>query len=114
MNLFESEYIKSLMLAAFFVTLIVSAITTIAEDYYSDNISGNKRRKVLTGIIGLLISILVADFDIVFKLEWQKVLTNLLITISFSVLFYSYLGGKYITALFMWVKKLLPGQSDKI
>lgn len=114
MNLFENEYIKSLMLAAFFVTIIASAFTTVWEEYFSDQKAGNKRRKLLTAFVALVVSVLVSDFDIVFQMEWQYFLTNLILTISFAVLFYSYLGAKYITSLFMWVKKLLPGQGDKI
>lgn len=109
MNLFESDYIKSLMLAAFYVTLIVSAITTVWEVYFK----ADHRRKLLVVAASLLISVLLADFSQEFIIEWQETVTDLLITLSFSILFYSYLGAKYISALFLKVKKLLPGTNNE-
>lgn len=105
MNLFDDSYLQVLMITAFIVTIVISAVTVVFEKYFELE----NRRKVLTFVVSVIFSVLMADLRILEALEWQKFLTNLILTVAFAILFYSYLGAKYITILFCKIKKMLPG-----
>lgn len=104
MNLFETEYLAIALLTGFIVTLFVSAITITFEKFFKTE----SRVKVLVLIASLLAAAITIEFDFS---NLQKFLTKIIVTISFSVLFFHYLGGRSIRMLFSKIKKMLPGYS---
>lgn len=105
MNLFESEYLAVALLTGFIVTLFVSAITITFDKFFTSE----SRAKVLVLIVSLLAAALTIEFDLT---DWQKFATRVVITISFSVLFFHYLGGRSIRMLFAKIKTMLPGYKE--
>lgn len=105
MNIFETEYLQMALLAAFITTIFVSAITVTFEKFFTSEI----KSKILVLLASVIITALTVDIDLS---DWQKLLTKIIITISFAVLFYNYLGGKFIKMLFLKVKKMLPGYGE--
>lgn len=105
MNLFESEYLTVALLAGFIVTLFVSAITVTFEKYFTVEY----RAKVFVLIASAIAAAVTINFDLS---NWQLFVTKVIVTISFSVLFYHYLGGKFIRMLFVKIKKMLPGYGE--
>jgi len=106
MNLFETEYLAIALLAGFIVTLFVSAITVTFDKFFTVE----SRVKLFVLIAALIASVLTIDFDFS---NWQKLATRIIITISFSVLFFHYLGGRSIRMLFAKIKTMLPGYKEE-
>lgn len=106
MNLFESNYLAISLLAGFIVTLVVNAFTVTFDKFFAIE----SRVKLFVFVAAIAAVIITIDFNIQ---DWQKLTTQILIQMSFAVLFYHYLGGKFIRGLFLKVKKMLPGAEDK-
>lgn len=105
MNLFEKEYLAISLLAGFIVTFFVSAATVTFDKFFAIE----SRVKVFVLIASVIAAITTIDFDLT---DWQKLATRIIITISFSVLFFHYLGGKSIRMFFTKIKKMLPGYGE--
>ena len=106
MNLFESSYLTTALFAGFIVSLVVNAFTVTFDKFFSTE----NRVKLFVFFAAIVAAIITIDFDFD---DWQKFATKVLIQVSFAVLFYHYLGGKFIRGLFEKVKKMLPGYSEK-
>ena len=109
MNLFESESLQQLLIAAFITTFIVVALSVTFDKFFDELPEHTYRVKLLVFSISILVTLITIEFDIV---NWQKFATRILITIAFAVLFYHYVGGKFIKLVFVKVKKMLPGNSE--
>lgn len=105
MNLFESEYLQIALLVALITTLIVAAITASFEKFFEKEY----RVKLLVLFSSIAAALITVDFDLT---DWQKFVTKIVVTIAFAVLFYHYLGMKFIKLLFVKIKKMLPGNGD--
>lgn len=103
MDLFTSEQLQSLMVVAVITTFVVSAINVIQTRADGTNtIAG----KWLTAIVAILITLLQTTFIKGMSLgQWQQIITNILLTTAFAILFWTFLGQFTVDRLFGWLKK---------
>ena len=88
---------QSLLIASAITTFAVSAINTIQT-----KLSTNW----LVFVIALVVTVLSTEIVGIKGIEnWQKVLVQIILTMSFSVLFYNYLGKLFLDDIFGWIKK---------
>lgn len=87
---------QTLLICAAITTLLVSAINTL-----NLKVSSN----VLVFVVALVITLLNTTFisGASFS-DWQRILSSLLFTMAFAVLFYNYAGQWFIDKLFNWLK----------
>lgn len=82
-----------MIISATVVTFVVSAINTI-------------QNKVSTNWLVFIVSILVTVLRITLDWsDWQNVIFQILITMSFAVLFYNYIGRWFVDNLFNKIKE---------
>ena len=105
MNLFETEYLQIALLAALITTVFVSAIAVTFEKYFKEDY----KIKLVVLFASIVVTVITIEFDFS---NWQRLVTKIIIMISFTVLFYHYLGGKFIRMLFVKIKKMLPGYGE--
>lgn len=107
MNLKEFIDVKNLLIAAIIVTFVSSAVIVIWDSYFcpEDAKKGTIRKKSTVSIIAVIVTLLNSTFVTETVADIQKLLTTFLLTWSFAVLFYSYLGGKFITWVFSRIKE---------
>lgn len=82
-----------MIISATVVTFVVSAINTI-----QNKISANW----LVFIVSILVTVLRITLD---WSDWQNVIFQILITMSFAVLFYNYIGKWFVDNLFNKIKE---------
>lgn len=82
-----------MIISATVVTFVVSAINTI-------------QNKISTNWLVFIVSILVTVLRITLDWsDWQNVIFQILITMSFAVLFYNYIGKWFVDNLFNKIKE---------
>lgn len=107
MNLFESDSLQQLLFSAFITTFLVIAIAVTFDKYFNE--TERIRTKLLVFVTAMLITLITVEFDFS---NWQKLATRIFITMAFAVLFYHYIGGRFVKMLFVKIKAMLPG-NDK-
>jgi hypothetical protein len=105
MEFLQSLDWQSLLIAAAITTLVVSAINTIQS-------------KLTTNWLVFIVSIIITLLNTTFIKganfsDWQKILSSILFTMAFSILFYNYLGKWFVDRLFEWLKKILTEKFSK-
>lgn len=81
-----------MIISAVAVTFIVSALNTI-------------QNKITTNWLVFIVSIVVTVLRVTFDLsDWQTLAFQVLITMSFAILFYNYIGKWFVDNVFLWVK----------
>lgn len=103
MDLFTSTQLQSLMVVAVITTFIVSAINIIQTKADGTNaIPG----KWLTAIIAVVVTLLQTTFvkGASFA-EWQEIITSILLTTAFAILFWTFLGQFTVDRFFGWIKR---------
>jgi len=96
---------QSLLIASVITTVLVSAINTVNTKIHSN---------VLVFVVAVIITILNTTFvSGAGFADWQKIISSVLFTMAFAVLFYNYLGKWFIDKLFDWLKKILADKFSK-
>jgi len=98
-QLFAGIDFVTVLAAALITTLIVSAINVV------ENQVPNKALVALVAAVVTLLSTTFvpgADFA-----HWQRLVLQMIVTIAFAILFYTYLGGTFIDRLFRFVKNYI-------
>ena len=99
LNLFTSDQLKDIGIVALIATFVISAVNLF--DF-------KLRGHWLALIVCVVITILRTTFTPHMKFgEWQVLLTNVLITTSFAMLFWTYLGQYTVDKIFAKLKKLI-------
>lgn len=81
-----------MIISAVAVTFIVSALNTV-------------QNKITTNWLVFIVSILVTVLRVNFNFpDWQNLIFQLLITMSFAILFYNYIGKWFVDNVFLWIK----------
>lgn len=81
-----------MIISAMAVTFIVSALNTV-------------QNKITTNWLVFIVSILVTVLRVNFNFpDWQNLTFQLLITMSFAILFYNYIGKWFVDNVFLWIK----------
>lgn len=81
-----------MIISAMAVTFIVSALNTV-------------QNKITTNWLVFVISILVTLLRVTFDFsQWQTLVFQVLITMSFAILFYNYIGKWFVDNVFVWIK----------
>lgn len=81
-----------MIISAMAVTFIVSALNTV-------------QNKITTNWLVFIISIIVTVLRVNFEFpDWQNLIFQLLITMSFAILFYNYIGKWFVDNVFVWIK----------
>jgi len=81
-----------MIISAMAVTFIVSALNTV-------------QNKITTNWLVFIISIIVTVLRVNFEFpDWQNLIFQLLITMSFAILFYNYIGKWFVDNVFLWIK----------
>lgn len=105
MDFFQNLDWQSLLLSAAITTFIVSAINTVQSKLSSN---------WLVFIVAFVVTILNTTFTKgAHFAEWQVILSKLLFTMAFSVLFYNYLGKTFVDDFFAWLRRILQDKFQK-
>ena len=96
---------QTLLIASVIATFLVSALNTL-------------QLKVSSNILVFIVSVVITLLNTTFIKgasfsEWQNILSSVLFTMAFSVLFYNYLGKWFVDNLFDWLKKVLIDKFKK-
>ena len=88
-----------------FVAVVTSVVVEGLKTWTPEFIGG----KFLLPVVAFAVTILRIPFEHSGFAEWQTFLLNILFTMSFSVLFYTYLGEWTVSKLFAFIKTKLDG-----
>lgn len=105
MEIFTVDQLLQLVISAAITTIVVSAVNVFQE-----KVPGNW----LAALVALVVTILRTTFVAGMKFsDWQVVALGILLTWAFSILFWKYLGGKFIDKLFgdVW-NRITGGKSE--
>ena len=86
-----------------FVAVVTSLFTEATKTFTPDWLKG----KLALPIIAMVVTVLRIPFETANFMEWQTLGLNLIVTMSFAILFYTYLGEWTVTKLFGWLKSRL-------
>lgn len=105
MEAIQSINWQSLLIVAAITTFLVSAINTIQS-------------KISTNWLVFIVSILITLLNTTFVVgacfsDWQKLISEVLTTMAFAVLFYNYIGKWFVDQFFEWIKKTLTDRFNK-
>jgi hypothetical protein len=105
MDFIKSLDWQALLVASIITTFIVSAINTI---------TAKASTNLLVFVVAVIITLLNTTFTAgaTFS-DWQAILSSILFTMAFAVLFYNFLGKWFVDALFEWLKKQLVDRFSK-
>ena len=81
-----------IIISAVGTTFVVSALNTV-----QNKVSTNW----LVFITSILVTLLRVTFDFT---HWQSLIFQILITMSFAILFYNYVGKWFVDNVFVWIK----------
>jgi hypothetical protein len=96
---------QTLLIASIITTFIVSAINTI---------TAKASTNLLVFVVAVVITLLNTSFvsGASFS-DWQAILSSILFTMAFAVLFDNFLGKWFIDAMFGWLKQQLTDRFGK-
>jgi len=101
-KIFELMNITNLIVSAVIVTFIVSAVTSVFDEFFKPK----THKKLLVVIVAIVVTVLNNTF-VKGDTRLSDYLLTLLLTWSFSVLFYSYAGLWVINKFFEKLKERL-------
>lgn len=101
MNFTEYFDWKILMFVAVVTSLITEAVKTFTPYWL--------KGKLALPLTALIVTVLRIPFETANFAEWQTLGLNLIFTMSFAILFYTYLGEWTVTKLFGYIKSKLSG-----
>ena len=105
MDIFTSEQLQSLFIVAVITTFVVSAFNAV---------QARVRGHWLTAGAAIIITLLRTTFTpgMTFA-DWQGLLTNVLLTAAFAILFWTYIGQYTVDKFFGFVKRKIEERYGK-